>query len=521
MPVRPGTFVDWDLNVTDTSAPSAGEEADGWLIDVQPDRQVFNHLWNLYGRWIRWMDQSFFRSDDIWRDTQVLPATTTIPAEFTAVNPGVDPPTWVGTRSSLLPIGYLTASATLNGFRVGPIASPVFTVTDNTDAYFFLDESGTWTKTEVANDAGAPAGPANSILVARLDENTGTSTIDDAQWFGLQFVDLDQTPRATKGIILDKDVGFSVEDDGAINQARLFSDSHAEAPGFILSANTQGAKEWRVGKLATVPGALAGDDSHWQAWTVNARLGAFNTWANTVAADDSYLMLLSKTGLTLLRHDQSTGATWANTISGSTWIKVGSFGHNGAAENLEINAFGDATPSRDFVVTGINQFRYAAAQTIRRSIPGSIGEGTGSPVGIIVTQTGTTLAEALTRKAKVTGDGAAMWQLEIPNEAILQTVDVHFRAHVIGTTETRIAVRRIVDGTLVAESLKNAAPPYDVDGVAGAHVHAVTISAAFRNTIDHTAFAYELWVGHGGGAADNTWEITKIEYTYTITRLGA
>lgn len=47
MPSRPAVTPVWDRNQTDTSAPSAAEEANGWLINVQPDRQVFNYLWEL------------------------------------------------------------------------------------------------------------------------------------------------------------------------------------------------------------------------------------------------------------------------------------------------------------------------------------------------------------------------------------------------------------------------------------------------------------------------------------------
>ncbi len=531
MGLRPGTFTDWDLNEVGTAAPSAGEEANGWAINTQPDRQVFNFLKNLYGRWVRFFDQTQQRATDLLEDDQILHGNTTIPAEFSDTT--TDPPSWVGTRSTVLPAAYFSGAAVIGGYRHGPIDSPAITLTNERDVYVDLGLDGVWDFTELANGSGEPAVAADHVRFFKFVTDAASDITDGEYRIAGSFVNNGVPLRFAAGGIIDRN-GLSQDVDGDLH-SNVLHDAGNEVPGAYHTPQTAAAKVFLMGR-DEVPANLAGDDSHWWAFAVNARyVDGFpnNSWARTVAADDSYLIVMHKEGFTILRHDAADGASWADSVAATTWRVEGQFGNPGQglnSGNLGVDENGDVTVGGQTLSSlrleaspgSVDGFRFIGTQLVTRIISGlefsefagatgnwnfnadpnavSGGQLTGATVGVEV-QAG--LGHILPDGAIITG----MWLI----------------AFVANNSPVSVQVmRRAKAGITVSQSME-AANGYDSVSNVGASTDpartALSVDAAASiRTIDHANFTY--WANIRTDGPSSTIEIYGLEIQFTIVQLG-
>lgn len=346
MATRPGPFPDWDLDEIDTAAPSALETDEGWALNQQPDRQVFNWFWNLKGRWVRWLDQTTRRAGiDLIENGGIIYNHTVLPAEFTG-----DPPTWGGTHSTTIPAAWFVAAAVLANDRVGPIDSPATALPDSSDVYVDLGFDGVWDFNAVANGAGAPGVAANHVRVLRFVTN-GAAQITGGLYYrnGFRYVGLGTLIRTTAGLMLSASRGLTF--DAVSDRSTVIHDGIVQGGNGDIGAitpETLAAKELLAGRAATVPGGLAGNDSHWWGLTVNARWTG-TQWDRADASSDSYMFVLHERGFTLLRHPQAQAAPWANTLSSSTWVVLAQFGHTGTS----VDEFGNLAGLNNVTAGGV------------------------------------------------------------------------------------------------------------------------------------------------------------------------
>lgn len=174
---KPTEIPRWASNPTDPGdtivAPTSLQLDEGWqpegsaaYPDGYPDRQHFNWWQNRVWQCIQWLLQSGFNPADIFAD-QGIPGTGSLPTTGAGLS---------------VTAGNFSSSAFVSGARIDAVSapSPAATYGASKDAYWDLANSGTWTKTEVANGAGAPAVAANSVRIFKVvTDGTGRTSAAD------------------------------------------------------------------------------------------------------------------------------------------------------------------------------------------------------------------------------------------------------------------------------------------------------------------------------------------------------
>lgn len=332
MPDKPSLFPRWatdpGANVTE---PSEGTKDDGWepgnpALDYDNWLKLFTYLWLL------WLDHTAGRPSMVWADDQISFAFTVQPGELSSN-------TWPASVDQSA--GWFTGAAIIGGYFVNPIDSPATSATEfpaERDVYVDLGLDGVWDFNAVANGATAPALEADHVRFFVFVTND-SAQITDGVFFGAAYLENSTAIRFEGGAVV-ADGGVSWDGTGL---QHLLHDGAVQSANGWLSPGAQAAKELLAGQGATVPAGLAGNSSHWWALAVNCRWTG-SEWARTVDTDDAYLEVWHKQGKTILWHAASEAATWANTISGTTWTVVGQFGRRSTGlnnGNLEVDASGN------------------------------------------------------------------------------------------------------------------------------------------------------------------------------------
>ena len=523
---RPAALPVYNTNLTAIAVPDPTEQADGWPINTQPDRQIFNYIFGYLSLWLSWLERTQARPSDYLADDQILYAGTTLPAEFSDTT--TDPPSWSGTRSTTVPASWFIGSAIVSTFRHGPLPFQGATFTNERDVYIDLDESGAWLVTEVANGAGAPAVGADSVRFFMFVTNA-SAQITDGTFYGEAYTSTG-TPFDFAGGASIPRSGMDLRPGGDDLPHTLIHDAADANAGAWATPQTAAARVFLSGRGET-PANLSSDDSYWWAIGVNCRyVDGFPTfsWANEDAAADSMLFVLHEEGLTILVHAAADGATWGDTVNpGTDWTVVGQYGQIGQGlngGNLRVSAEGDVRVGRDVFIDPADSYAFLSARTITRTLSAmdfsAPGEGATGNWTLALTP-GTPQAGGLTPNAATIGVTCGLGNV-LPQGAVITGLWLLAVASGSDDIEAQV-VRRAKVGSVNAQAMNaaDALEAFNSIGAANTPVRqalAVDASAAIR-TVDHATYTYFAVVYIPGAGFANI-QFYGLEIQYTVTEVG-
>lgn len=159
---RPTEFPEWASNppANTITSPTSLQREEGDQPG-SPRRQFHNWKAELVHRWTQWADQITTRNPGDYMPPHALPG-------------GTPPVTGAGL---VIAAAAFTARVVADGYLVGPISSPAYTYSANSDTYWDLSRAGTWTPVVVASGAGEPAVTANSTRAYVIRTNATDRTV--------------------------------------------------------------------------------------------------------------------------------------------------------------------------------------------------------------------------------------------------------------------------------------------------------------------------------------------------------
>lgn len=207
------------------------------------------------------------------------------------------------------------------------------------------------------------------------------------------------------------------------------------------------------------------------------------------------------TQLSIATHAVGAGATWADTVSASTWTKA-----------IRINSTQTTAPNFDADGgASAGEYRYTPAAAFTKAIHGTSGtssfDGTDWYSAINTTATGSSFMV----KTAV-ADRACLWPFELPDDATITECRIYGTFNANGETIEANLIRTAATG--LADVLQ--AANEDLDGVTAPVPAVLTPDVPTVNVVHTDQYSYGVWI-RGTAAADA--EVYRIEIDYTVDKV--
>lgn len=159
MATKPSEFPEWASSGA-ISIPDETERAIGWTDAAPPSAEFFNWFQNLCWKWFLWLGQTHFAVGDLFADQALTRADQDLPS--------------VGAGLVIGPGPDFDGKIYTEGQSVGPVSFPLatasYTYTDNSDTYWFIDNTASFIPVIVANSGTAystatPTAPNGSAIL--------------------------------------------------------------------------------------------------------------------------------------------------------------------------------------------------------------------------------------------------------------------------------------------------------------------------------------------------------------------